>query len=188
MSRDGATAFVTSTEGKFVSVIDAASRTVKAKIDMPDTPLGVAVDPSGAFIYVSGFYSPRIYKIDVATAAIVDTPSVGASPSGVAVSPDGALIVVADRDDDALSFSMPRTSKPKLRSRSARILRRHHRRRGPAGLYGQCRKRQRVGGRSFHAKADRDGAGRKAALCRRPRERARLYERPIWRDGFGFRP
>ena len=94
MARDGRTAFVTSTEGKYISVIDTSSRKIVARIMMPDTPLGVAVDPAGAFIYVAGFYQPRLYKIDAATRAIVATVTVGASPSGVAVTPDGA----ADRD------------------------------------------------------------------------------------------
>jgi YVTN family beta-propeller protein len=40
MARDGRTAYVTSTEGKYVSVIDPASRNIVAKIAIPDTPLG----------------------------------------------------------------------------------------------------------------------------------------------------
>jgi len=40
--------------------------------------LGSAADPSGGFIYVAGFYQPRLYKIDLAAAAIVATVEVGA--------------------------------------------------------------------------------------------------------------
>lgn len=47
MARDGRTAYVTSTEGKYVSAIDTASRKIVAKIAMPDTPLGIAADPAG---------------------------------------------------------------------------------------------------------------------------------------------
>jgi len=43
------------------------------EIAIPDTPLGIAADPSGGFIYVAGFYQPRLYKIDLAAAAIVAT-------------------------------------------------------------------------------------------------------------------
>ena len=104
MARDGRTAYVTSTEGKYVSVIDTASRTIVAKIAMPDTPLGIAIDPAGRYIYVAGFYLPRLYKIDLAAGAIVATVEVGASPSGVALTPDGTLIVTADRDDNQISI------------------------------------------------------------------------------------
>jgi YVTN family beta-propeller protein len=102
MSHDGRTAYVTSTEGKYVSVIDTASRNIVAKITIPDTPLGIAA--AGRFIYVAGFYQPRLYKIDLATGTIAATVEVGASPSGVAVTPDGAMIVTADRDDNQISI------------------------------------------------------------------------------------
>lgn len=102
MARDGRTAYVTSTEGKYVSVIDTASRNIVAKIVIPDTPLGIAA--AGRFIYVAGFYRPRLYKIDLATGTIAASVEVGASPSGVAVTPDGALIVTADRDDNQISI------------------------------------------------------------------------------------
>jgi DNA-binding beta-propeller fold protein YncE len=56
---DGRTAYVTSTEGKFVTLIDTAARKIVSKIAMPDT-LGIAADPAGGFIYVAGFYQPRL--------------------------------------------------------------------------------------------------------------------------------
>ena len=104
MARDGRTAYVTSTEGKYVSVIDTASRNIVSKIAIPDTPLGIAADPAGRFIYVAGFYQPRLYKIDLATGTIAASVEVGASPSGVALTPDGALVVTTDRDDNQISI------------------------------------------------------------------------------------
>jgi YVTN family beta-propeller protein len=59
MARDGRTAYVTSTEGKYVSVINTASRNIVSKIAIPDTPLGIAADPAGRFIYVAGLTTPR---------------------------------------------------------------------------------------------------------------------------------
>jgi YVTN family beta-propeller protein len=61
-------------------------------------------DPSGGFIYVAGFYQPRLYKVDLATGTIAASVQVGASPSGVALTPDGTLIVTADRDDNQISI------------------------------------------------------------------------------------
>jgi YVTN family beta-propeller protein len=83
---------------------DTASRNIVSKIAIPDTPLGIAADPAGRFIYVAGFYQPRLYKIDLATGTIAASVEVGASPSGVALTPDGALIVTADRDDNQISI------------------------------------------------------------------------------------
>jgi YVTN family beta-propeller protein len=83
-------------------VVDTASRHIVAKIWIPDTPLGIAA--AGGFIYVAGFYQPRLYKIDLATGAIAASVEVGAAPSGVALTPDGALIVTADRDDNQISI------------------------------------------------------------------------------------
>ncbi len=65
MARDGQHRLVTSTEGKFVSVIDTASRKIKAQKSR--FPIRRSASPPirrAAFIYVSGFYKPRIYKID----------------------------------------------------------------------------------------------------------------------------
>ena len=104
MARDGRTAYVTSPEAKYVSVIDTVSRKVVSRITISDTPLGIAVDPGGGFIYVAGFYQPRLYKVDLTAGAIVASVLVGASPSGVALTPDGSLIVTADRDDDQISI------------------------------------------------------------------------------------
>ncbi|MCI0465413.1 MAG: YncE family protein, partial [Beijerinckiaceae bacterium] len=68
------------------------------------TPLGIAADPAGRYIYVAGFYQPMLYKIDIAAGAIAGSIEIGASPSGVAVTADGALIVTADRDDNQISL------------------------------------------------------------------------------------
>ncbi len=53
VSRDGARAYVTSPEGKYLSVIDAAARQVLRRVPLEGGPLGVAVHPSGAPVYVA---------------------------------------------------------------------------------------------------------------------------------------
>ena len=53
MARDGRTAYVTSTEGKYVSVIDTASRQIVSKIAMPDTPLGHRRRSGGTALFMS---------------------------------------------------------------------------------------------------------------------------------------
>jgi YVTN family beta-propeller protein len=103
MAADGRRAYVTSPEGKFVSVIDNEARQVVAKIAV-EGPLGIAVDPIGAFVYVADFFSARLVKIDPRSNTIIATLGVGAAPCGIVVTPDGGTIVVADRDDDQISI------------------------------------------------------------------------------------
>jgi YVTN family beta-propeller protein len=52
-ARDGRAAYVTSAEGKYVSVIDTASRNIVSQIAIPDTPLGIAADPAGRLMILS---------------------------------------------------------------------------------------------------------------------------------------
>ena len=189
MSRDGATAFVTSTEGKFVSVIDAASRSDQGE----NRHARHAARRRGGSVRrfhlcVRLLYSAHLQDRRRRRRRSSRRREVGASPSGVAVSPDGALIVVADRDDDALSildaasFRVKATVKVGAHPFGVTIDA------DGARVYcAECRKQRRLGGRSCDAKADRNRAGRQAALCRRPGERARLYQRSIWRDGLRLR-
>ena len=153
---------------------------------MPDTPLGVAVDPSGAFIYVSGFYSPLIYKIDVAQAAIVATPRSARRRRASRYRRMGAHHRRRPRRD-AISFWMPRASRPKPQSRSARIPLASPSMPRAGGSMRRMSRAMMFRSSTCDGKADRDGAGRQAALCRRAGEWPRLHQRPIWRNGLRFR-
>jgi YVTN family beta-propeller protein len=56
-----------------VSVIDAATRTVVATINVGASPWGVAFTPNGAFTYVSNRIANTVSVIDTATNSVVAT-------------------------------------------------------------------------------------------------------------------
>jgi YVTN family beta-propeller protein len=97
-------------------VIDTATNTV---VPVPDgeaikvgvVPIGVAVTPDGARVYVVNVnFSPipppplgTVSVIDTATNTVVDTVVVGSGPRAVAITPDGAHAYVTNFFDDTLS-------------------------------------------------------------------------------------
>jgi len=103
VSGDGARAYVTSPEGKYLSVIDARERHVLRRIALAGGPLGLAVAPDGRRVYVADMYDGRLYAVDPEN-GVVATAAIGLTPSGVAVTPDGRSILVALRDANKIAF------------------------------------------------------------------------------------
>jgi YVTN family beta-propeller protein len=62
-SRDGSRVYVTSSEGKTLSVIDAEERKVVKTVNLKGGPFGVAVHPSGRPVYVTDWFEHRIWVI-----------------------------------------------------------------------------------------------------------------------------
>lgn len=119
ISPDGRRAYVTNfgdpipfTEST-VSVIDTESNTVVATVPIPGVgpfgpaPLGVAVTPDGAHVYVVNVLVSTVSVIDTATNTVVDTVAVGSSPlagpRAVAITPDGAHAYVTIFSDNTVS-------------------------------------------------------------------------------------
>jgi len=92
--------------GGGVSVIDTATNTVAATVQVGIGPQGVAITPNGAFAYVANFDSNNVSVIDTATNAVVATVPVGIGPFGVAVAPSGAFAYVTAFDSCAGSVSV----------------------------------------------------------------------------------
>ncbi len=103
VSRVGSRAYVTNGgDSESISVIDTATNTVIATVDVGGTADGVAVSPDGARVYVAtddGFDDGEpdsIKVIDTANNTVIATLTAGDSPTGVAVSPDGARVYVTN--------------------------------------------------------------------------------------------
>jgi YVTN family beta-propeller protein len=98
---DGAHVYVTTlgtpTSGSnTVSVIATNNPTkVKATIPLPDQPSEIAVNPAGAFLYVTNPDPGNVWVIATASNKIVATVKV-TNPRGVAVTPDGTHVYVAN--------------------------------------------------------------------------------------------
>ena len=129
VSRDGSRVYVTSSEGKTLSVIDAAERKVVKTISLKGGPFGVAVHPSGRPVYVTDWFEHRIWVISPDSGEVTAEVAVGNSPSGIAVTGDGRAIVTADRDSDQLSFIDAANSEGQRRREGRQAaVRRDHRR------------------------------------------------------------
>lgn len=67
-----------------VAVIDAASDSVVATIEVGDEPFDVAIAPSGGFAYVTNRADDTLAVIDTTTRTVVGLVEVGETPEGVA--------------------------------------------------------------------------------------------------------
>ncbi|MFD5430138.1 YncE family protein, partial [Streptomyces sp. NPDC127084] len=76
----GTYAYVANSESNTVSVIDTATNTVSATIDVGSFPIGVAVSPDGTRAYVVNGFSDTVSVIDTATNTVVATVAVGDDP------------------------------------------------------------------------------------------------------------
>ncbi len=88
--------YITNERDSTVSVLDTATNTVTATVPVGTGPIGVAVSPDGARVYVTLQGSNAVSVISAATNTVTATMPVGLGPIGVAVSPDGARVYVAN--------------------------------------------------------------------------------------------
>ena len=110
VSADGTRAYVThrtSTGGGRVSVINTATNTVIATVNVGTSPQDVAV--AGTNVYVANNGSSSVSVINTAANNSVTTINVGTLPTSLAVSPDGSLVAVA-RDNDNVAVIETRTN------------------------------------------------------------------------------
>ena len=68
-----------------ISVIDTATNTVIATVNVGTDPSGVAVTPDGKKVYVANQDSNNVSVIDTATNTVTASIPVGNGPSGVAI-------------------------------------------------------------------------------------------------------
>jgi YVTN family beta-propeller protein len=115
VSPDGLLLFVVHPDADSVSVIDLASRTVRhdvllgsaapavdpttQRFDPAVLPRALAVDSSGATLYVTGERSGRLYAIDVAKGTVRASVAVCSEPAGTLVDSDDAHVYVACSQD-----------------------------------------------------------------------------------------
>ena len=116
-------AYVTNRDSNNISVIDTATNTEVdvdgnpnngiTKIPVGTAPVGVAVTPDGAFVYVTNQNSNNVSVIATATKTEVDVDGnsgngitripLGTSPQGVAVRPPGTFVYVTNFISDDVS-------------------------------------------------------------------------------------
>ncbi len=105
-SHDSRTAFVSGEADASVTLIDLASRSAvsKVKIEGPGIlPMGLALSPNGAKLFVSAGRGGVVVALDAKTLAETGRAKVGARPWGIALSPDGRLIFTANGPSNDVS-------------------------------------------------------------------------------------
>ncbi len=121
-STGGELVYVTNEDSRNLTVIDAATDSVVATIEVGTRPRGVKVSPDGRTVYVALSGSPKcpptmpdeeceklkadrtkdgVAVVDVATRTTVKTLPAGLDPETFDVSPDGAKLFVSNEDADS---------------------------------------------------------------------------------------
>ena len=96
LSPNGKTAYV-SCSANAVAVINTAAKTFKTIA--VQNPIGLAVTPTGAFLYVVSSSGGKVLVISTLTNAVVATIAVGTNiPIGVVISPDGTTAYVTNNN------------------------------------------------------------------------------------------
>jgi uncharacterized protein (TIGR02145 family) len=102
----GATAYVTNSGSNTVSVIDVATLTTKATINVEEYPLMIDMNPGGTRVYVTNFRSHSVSVIDPASNTVIKSINVGYNPYGIKVSPDGKQVYVAHYNSEYENVSV----------------------------------------------------------------------------------
>ncbi len=101
---DSSGATSTQSSAATVTVNSAVASTVTATIPVGPVPVGVAVTPDGAYVYVTNeFGGNKVSVIDTSSNAVIATIPVGVYPMDVAVTPDGAYAYVTNAGDGTVS-------------------------------------------------------------------------------------
>jgi len=94
-SLDGTKAWVANAEHDDVSIISIPSH-LESRVAVGDGPRRVALDPTGARLYVTNELSGTVSVVDTATDSVIGTLDGFAGPLGAAPSADGSYLFVAN--------------------------------------------------------------------------------------------
>ena len=112
ISPDGTRLYTTSGgAAQIVSVVDIATNSVTATINVGNQPIGVKVSPDGTRVYVANFGDNTISVINTATNTVVATVSTdypttlgaGIGPRDLAISPDGSKVYIINTTSGTVS-------------------------------------------------------------------------------------
>ena len=93
--------YTVSTDSKTVRHLSPMGE-VLAETVLDGGPIGVALDPRAARLFVSDWYNARIWVLDAPSLGLLTTLETGSAPAGLAVS--GGFLASADRDANAVSI------------------------------------------------------------------------------------
>lgn len=91
-------------EAKAVRRVDRTTGTVLAEVILEGGPTGIAFDGKRGRVFVSDWFSARLWVLEAADLKTIATLSTGTSPAGLALSEDGRYLASADKDSDQVSL------------------------------------------------------------------------------------
>lgn len=100
---DGSRVYVKNTSVAEVAVVDTASNTVIATIEVGLGPADIAVVPDGGRVYVALYDLDIVAVIDAASNMLLWIIPVGDGPFGIDVSPDSSRVYIANRWSDTVT-------------------------------------------------------------------------------------
>lgn len=100
-SGDGAKVYASHKEYPFISVIDAASRKLTARLPLPRGAQAISVSPDDTLLYVGDFDQPLLHVFECATEKLVNTIALTAVPGWPYPTPDGKYLIVTTFDEHA---------------------------------------------------------------------------------------
>ncbi|HEY9001013.1 MAG TPA: beta-propeller fold lactonase family protein [Mucilaginibacter sp.] len=96
-------AYVANSADNTVSIVNTATNTVIATLNVGKYPTGVSVSPDGSRAYVTDQGDNTVSIINTITNKVIATIPVGLGPWGIAISPDGSKIFVANTNGNSVS-------------------------------------------------------------------------------------
>lgn len=78
--------------GSTLSVIDTATFTETARIDVGAGPHGVVADPDGERAWVTNMYDDSVSIVDLTTGSVLQTVPVGDAPNGITLTPEAGTV------------------------------------------------------------------------------------------------
>jgi len=96
---------VANSQANTVSVINTGSNTVVATIPVGAFPVGVAIAPDGAFVYVVNQIDQTLSVISTFLKAVVAGVQLSGNCRNIAISPGGAFVYLPDQTRSVLVVS-----------------------------------------------------------------------------------
>ncbi len=100
---DGSHLYVTSINGRDLTIIDTERNSIEAAIPLPVSgAFAVAIGPQDEFAYVTAHTEGVVVVIDLDSRQVIDTIQVGANPRGLTFSPTGDQLFVTTAESDEI--------------------------------------------------------------------------------------
>jgi YVTN family beta-propeller protein len=100
---DGTTLVVANPDSATISLVETASGTVTAEVDVGIDPRTVAIDETGRRAFVANYGSATVSVVDLGSAEVLASIAVGPRPYGVVADPAGQRAFVAEQGSSTVA-------------------------------------------------------------------------------------